>query len=229
LIAHHIWRTWHAPLPCLSSNCGPQSFGDWPFRDDVLRQLDPEDGVSTTEQFLIRSLLTENEYLRWRRTQTLPDLCEDYGDYYITLALAVSQLDSARAIPALTGAIDVAPAIATTLASYGDPAVRPVLAQLQDPLAADGAAYTLGRFVEGRREHGVAVSRWNLWRIRRALVRLAMREGDPAIRGTAIRSLGEFDPDAALRTLLNRLESDPRLRTDVDAVRSTWTLREEDR
>jgi hypothetical protein len=225
LLAHQIWGFWHAPVLCASGTCAPFFFGEWPQRDEVLRQLVPADGLPATQQFLIDSLLTENAYLRWRRTQTLPDLCEDYGDYYITLALAVSQLDTAQAIPALSGAIDVAPAVATTLASYGDPAVRPVLTMLRDPRAQDGAAYTLGRFVEGRRAHGVAISRWNLRRIRRALIRIARAEGDVAIRGTAIRSLGEFDPDPNLRALMSTLAGEPGLRADTDAVLEAWAAR----
>lgn len=225
LLAHQIHERWRPSAPCASGTCAPLSFHDWPLRSEVLPQLDANDGLPETQRFLIDSLVTENAYLRWRRTQTLPDLCEDYGDYYIALALAVSELDDERAIAALTGAMDVAPAVATTLASYGDPAVQPVLAMLREPFAQDGAAYTLGRFVEGRRAHGIAISRWNLRRIRRALVRLARAAGEIAVRGTAVRGLGEFDPDWRLRALMDTLADEPGLRAHVDAAREAWASR----
>jgi HEAT repeat protein len=187
-------------------------FAGWPQRYARLQawQKTPAPKLEdAAKREVIAWLDREAEYAARHYRNTGTGLGEAFGDYYIDLTLFVAQLKDPRSIAALTKVTDVAGRVATTLAEFGEPAVAPVLAQLENPLLRDSTVFTLGKFVEGSRDGRCHISEAGIRRIRQALL-AAVLDTEPAVRRSAAGALKYFGGDAeVIRTLRQVASGDP--------------------
>ena len=114
----------------------------------------------------IATLREEAEFLQRHVQRTDAPLAEDYGTYSVDLALFVARLRDVRAVESLALVSDIAPAVPSALAEFGDVAVDPVLRALEVPFLRRGAAYTLAKLLQSGR-----LSAENAKKIGRALRR----------------------------------------------------------
>jgi hypothetical protein len=174
-------------------------------------QFDSIDRIHPTDEdklWAMRTLRAEAAFLQRQFTRTGEPLGEAYGTYYIDLALFVTHLHDARSIDALALATDIAPAVSTTLAELGDPAVDPVIATLSNPYLRESAAFTLGKFLQGEREGRSRISGANVQKIRDAL-RAAVMSEVPSLQKNAIRALGRGELSREDVAILRRVAASP--------------------
>jgi hypothetical protein len=202
----------------------------WPQRAEKLESIKrigaqklPDDAKVEVIGWLERDARAVQEQF----TRTGEGAGEAFGDYYIDLAQFVTTLKDRRSIRALSLAMDVSGRVSTTLAEFGDAAVEPVIAQLQNPLLRDSATYTLGKFVQGRTLKKCELSAANVARIREELLRLA-RDPSPSTRQNAVEALGHFSSDKEILSVIRNIaEHDPysRKRTE-DNLPDLFPVRE---
>jgi HEAT repeat protein len=149
----------------------------------------------------------EADYAARHFQNTGEGLSEDYGDYYIELTLFVARLKDPRSIVALTKVTDVSGRVSTTLAEFGEPAVQPVLRQLQSPLLRNSTVYTLGKFIEGNETGRCHIAESSVQTIRQALLE-AVVDASPTTRVAAVNALKYFRRDTEVMRTIQHLASD---------------------
>jgi hypothetical protein len=185
-------------------------FADWPQRYAQLQvyQTTPPRKLEDAAKLEVFSWLKRDaEYATRHFQNTGTGLGEAFGDYYIDLVLFVVQLKDPRSIDALARVTDVSGRVSTTLAEFGELAVRPVLAQLRNPLLRDSILYTLGKFIEGSRSGRSHISESSTRAIRAALLEGA-RDASPTARLSAVNALKYFRRDPEIVRTLQQLASD---------------------
>lgn len=187
----------------------PQTFETWPQRAQLLDSYKRLPAKKITDDIKLQTMHWLSADADASRTQfetTGEGAGEAFGEYFIDLALFVVKLKDPRSIDALVKAMDVAGSVATTLAEFGDAAVEPVIASAGDPYLKSDAAYTLGKFIQGKKLGKCRISSSSEQRIRGTLLRLA---GDNAsnVRARAVEAIGYLKPDHELLKLVRGLAS----------------------
>jgi HEAT repeat protein len=80
-----------------------------------------------------------------------PSIAEDQTEYYADLGAAVSSLNDPRAISSLVGAVLMGNIVTSALASFGDPAVHPLILQITtttDDLVQFSSLFALERMLD---------------------------------------------------------------------------------
>ena len=127
----------------------------WRDRAARLYSIDPCAVPEHEKLWAIATLRREALHVQ-KATAPLP---EDYGAYSIALALFVARLNDPRAIDSLALVTEIAPAIPSALAAFGDRAVDAVIRTLPSPYLRRSAAYTLRAcLASGRLSPGKALA-----------------------------------------------------------------------
>ena len=201
-----------AAASVLAQETGERWLAGWPERQAKLRTYQaagPQKIGDAAKQEVIRWLDRDAYYAQEHLAATNEGLGEAFGEYYISLVLFVTELKDPRSIRALSLAMDVAGKVSTTLAEFGDQAVEAVVAQSEKPHLRSSAAYTLGKFIQGRKMKKNHLSDAAEARIREVLLRLT-RDEEPTVRQNAVQALGYFKPDAQISSAVRELaEHDP--------------------
>ncbi|HEX9982991.1 MAG TPA: hypothetical protein VGF69_06995 [Thermoanaerobaculia bacterium] len=175
----------------------------WEEREGLFESIDRDNPSDAEKLWAIKTLWNEAAFLQRHFATTSEGLGEGYGAYYIDLTLFVTRLKDPRSIESLAVAMDVAPAISTTLAELGEPAVDPVIGLLANPCLRESAAYTLGKFLQGQREGRSRLAPATVTKIRQALVRAAVSDV-PSLRRNAVRALRKVELTREEQAVMSR-------------------------
>jgi hypothetical protein len=157
----------------------------------------------------IKWLEMEADYSKEYLKRTSTSLGEFYGNYYINLTLFVVSLNDIRSISALSKTMDVAGSVSTRLAEFGEPALDPVIEQLQDQHLTGSATYTLGKFLQGKQLGKNKLSDTAEQRIHQVLIGL-LRHDSYSVRWQAVEALSYAPGDQdVVRALLRVSAEDP--------------------
>jgi hypothetical protein len=178
----------------------------WEDREGLFESIDRDNPSDAEKLWAMKTLWNEAAFLQRHFAKSSEGLGEGYGAYYIDLALFVTKLKDPRSIESLAVAMDVAPAISTTLAELGEPAVDPVIGLLANPYLRESAAYTLGKFLQGQREGRSRLTPATVTKVRQALVRAAISDV-PSLRRNAVRALRKVELTREEQAVMKRAGS----------------------
>lgn len=155
--------------------------------------------AETIQASMTRTLETENAAVKGAS-----DLSEDYSDYYGDLIAAVVSFNDARSARALSDAIGTGNMVIRRLASFGQAALEPVLAQLatdpatgrpRDVMSRQGASIVLGLLLDPENPASIKDPATRA-RIKDALKVAARDAASAYARTAAVESLARVnDPD----------------------------------
>lgn len=157
----------------------------------------------------MQTLYLEAAFMQRHFARTGEPLGEEYGAYYIDLGLFVTHLKDPRSIEALAVATDIAPAVSSTLAEFGDPAVDAVVRTLNNPFLRESGAFTLGKFLQGSTERRIRVAPAKMLTIRGALTKAAVN-GTPSLQRNAVRALRHVQLTPDEKKILRSVETNTR-------------------
>jgi HEAT repeat protein len=205
--------------PTASAETGEDWLRMWPSRAQRLELHKHTSAENLTDEarievvrWLERDVAASQEHF----TRTGVALGEAFGEYYIDLVLLVASLKDPRSIGALSMATDVAGVVSTTLAEFGDSAVDPVLAQLNNSFLRDSSIFTLGKFVQGKTLKKCDLSETNVVRIRATLLQVA-HDSAPSVRQTAVEALAYLAPDVEILSVIRDIaDHDPYVREPTE-------------
>lgn len=190
----------------------------WEEREAQFEKIDQDQPTDEQKLWAMDTLRQEAAFIQRHFVRSGEGLGEDYGGYYMDLAIFVTGLKDPRSIGALSVATDVAPSVATTLAELGEPAVDPVIDMLGNQFLRESAAFTLGKFLQGRREGRSKISDASAAKIRAVLIGASV-SGVPSLQRNAIRAFRYVDLDGKEREMLMRVgASNPQLAREVERI-----------
>jgi hypothetical protein len=155
-------------------------------------------------------------------------LGEGYGEYVIDLSLTVAGLRDKRALPALVKVMDISNGISQAIAEFGDDAVGPVTAQLNNSIERSSAVETLGFLLKGQQLHKNSLSSESADQIEKQLLALTT-DSSGQVRMLAVRGLAFAKPSPEAVNALKQISfEDPyqRVRKTDGESQTVYPVRE---